>query len=162
MAVVHPICGGIDVHQAHLTACLRRVTEDSQVTQEVREFATTSPALLAWLDWLSAQDCPVVAVESTGVYWRPVYHVLAGTIEVVVGHAQEMRRRPGRKTDKADARWIAELLAHGLIRPILAEGTFYDEERYDRLQPRQEEQQRKRAVRALERLGYQVTLERVA
>ena len=117
MEVVHPICCGIDVHQTQLTACLRRVTEDGQVTQEVREFATTYPALLALLDWLSAQDCPVVAVESTGVYWRPVYHVLSGTIEVVVGNAQEMRRRPGRKTDKADARWIAELLAHGLIRP---------------------------------------------
>jgi transposase len=61
--------------------------------------------------------CPIVALESTGVYWKPVYHVLVGTVEVVVGNAQEMQRRPGRKTDKADARWIAELLAHGLIRP---------------------------------------------
>jgi transposase len=117
MQVIHPICCGIDVHQAQLTVCLRRVTEDGQVTQEVREFATTYPALLALLDWLSVQQCPVVAMESTGVYWRPVYHVLAGTVEVLVGNAHEMRRRPGRKTDKADARWIAELLAHGLIRP---------------------------------------------
>ena len=117
MQVVHPICCGIDVHQAHRTACLRQVTEDGQVTQEVRELATTSPALLALLDWLNAQPCPVVAMESTGVYWRPVYHVLAGTVEVLVGNAHEMRRRPGRKTDKADARWIAELLTHGLIRP---------------------------------------------
>jgi transposase len=117
MQVVHPICCGIDVHQAQLTVCLRRVTEDGQVTQEVREFATTYPALLALLDWLSAQHCPVVAMESTGVYWRPVYHVLAGTVEVLVGNAHEMRRRPGRKTDRADASWIAELLAHGLIRP---------------------------------------------
>jgi transposase len=98
MQVVHPICCGIDVHQAQLTVCLRRVTDEGQVTQEVREFATTYPALLALLDWLSAQQCPVVA-------------------EVLVGNAHEMRRRPGRKTDKADARWIAELLAHGLIRP---------------------------------------------
>jgi transposase len=117
MEVVHPSCCGIDVHQAQLTACLRRVTEDGQVTQAVRACATAYPALLAWLDGLSAQDCPVVAMESTGVYWRPVYHVLSGTIEVVVGNAQEMRRRPGRKTDKAAARWIAERLAHGLIRP---------------------------------------------
>ena len=117
MPVIHPICCGIDVHQAHLTACLRQATEDGQVTQEVREFATTYPALLALLDWLSAQQCPVVAMESTGVYGRPVSHVLVGTMEVLVGNAHEMRRRPGRKTDKADARWIAELLAHGLIRP---------------------------------------------
>jgi hypothetical protein len=96
MQVVHPICCGIDVHQAQLTACLRRVTEDGQVTQEVREFATTYPALLALLDWLSAHHCPVAAMGSTGVYWRPVYHVLAGTVEVLVGNAHEMRRRPGR------------------------------------------------------------------
>jgi transposase len=117
MQVVHPVCCGIDVHQARLTACLRCVTGDSQVTQEVREFATTYSALLALTEWLVEQHCPMVAMESTGVYWQPVYHVLSGALEVVVGNAQEMRRRPGRKTDKADARWIAELLAHGLIRP---------------------------------------------
>jgi transposase len=117
MQVVYPICCGIDVHQAQLTACLRRVTPEGQVTQEVREFATTYPALLALLDWLHAEQCPVVAMESTGVYGRPVYHVLVGTVEVLVGNAHEMRCRPGQKTDKADARWIAELLAHDLIRP---------------------------------------------
>jgi transposase len=117
MQVVHPICCGIDVHQAQLTACLRRVDADGQVTQEVRAFATTYDALLTLSTWLTEQQCPVVAMESTGVYWRPVYHVLEGTVEVLVGNAQEMRRRPGHKTDKADARWIAELLAHGLIRP---------------------------------------------
>lgn len=117
MQVVHPICCGLDVHQAQLTACLRRVDADGQVTQEVREFATTYDALLTLSTWLTEEQCPVIALESTGVYWRPVYHVLVGTVEVLVGNAQEMRRRPGHKTDKADARWIAELLAHGLIRP---------------------------------------------
>jgi Transposase len=114
MQVVHPICCGIDVHQAQLTACLRRVDVDGQVTQEVREFATTYDALLTLSTWLTEEQCPIAALESTGVYWRPVYHVLVGTVEVLVGHAQEMRRRPGHKTDKADARWIAELLAHDL------------------------------------------------
>ena len=114
---MHPICCGIDVHQAQLTACLRRVDTGGQVTQEVREFATTYDALLTLSTWLTEEQCPVVALESTGVYWRPVYHVLVGTVEVLVGNAQEMRRRPGHKTDKADARWIAELLAHGLVRP---------------------------------------------
>ena len=117
MPVVHPICCGIDVHQAQLTACLRRVDMDGQVTHEVREFATTYDALLTLSTWLTEAQCPGVALESTGVYWRPVSHVLVGTVEGLVGHAQEMRRRPGHKTDKADARWIAELLAHGLIRP---------------------------------------------
>jgi transposase len=117
MQVVHPLCCGIDVHQARLTACLRRVDTDGQVTTDVREFATTYDALLTSSTWLTEARCPVVALESTGVYWRPVYHVLVGTVEVLVGNAQEMRWRPGHKTDKADARWIAELLAHGLIRP---------------------------------------------
>jgi transposase len=117
MPVVHPIGCGIDVHQAQLTACVRRVDADGQVTQEVREFATTYDALCTLSTWLTEQQCPVVAMESTGVYWRPVDHVLVSAVEVLVGHAQEMRRRPGHKTDTADARWIAELLAHGLMRP---------------------------------------------
>jgi transposase len=117
MHVVSPGCCGIDVHQAPRTACLRRVGAEGQRTQEVREFGTTSNDLLALSDWLIAQDCPVVAMESTGVYWTPLSHVLAGVLEVFVGNAADMQRRPGKKTDKADARWIAALLAHGLIRP---------------------------------------------
>src|ERR671926_415021 len=117
MQVVHPVCCGIDVHQAQLTACLRRVSPAGQITTERRDLGTTYAELLALSDWLMESHCPVVALESTGVYWRPVYHVLAGTVEVLVGNAQEMRPRPGKKTDPADATWIAELLAHGLIRP---------------------------------------------
>jgi transposase len=117
MHVVPPSCCGIDVHQAQRTACLRRVDTEGQVTTDVREFATTDDAFLTSGTWLTEEQCPVAAVESTGVYWRPVSHVLEGMVEVLVGNAQEMRRRPGHKTDKAAARWIAELLAHGLIRP---------------------------------------------
>jgi transposase len=117
MPVVHPIGGGLDVHQAQLTACRRRVDADGQVTQEVRECATTDAAVLTWSPWLTEQPCPVVALERTGVYWRSVYHVLGGTVEVLVGKAQERRRCPGPKTDKADARWIAELVAPGRLRP---------------------------------------------
>jgi transposase len=109
MQVVYPICCGIDVHQAQLTACLRQVDEGGQVTQEVRAFGTTTSALLTLLEWLVEQHCPVVAMERTGVYWRPIYHVLSGAVDVVVGNPYEMRRRPGHKTDPADARWIAEL-----------------------------------------------------
>ena len=117
MQIVYAVCCGLDVHQATLTACLRRVSDDGQITTQLREDGTTYPELLALSDWLVAQDCPVVAMESTGVYWKPIYHVLSGVIEVVVGNARERRPRPGKKTDKADATWIAELLAHGLIRP---------------------------------------------
>ena len=117
MQVEHPVCCGIDVHKDTLTACLRRVDTNGQVSKEGREFATTYSSLLALSDWIVEQHCPVVAMESTGVSWKPVYHVLAGVVEVCIGNAHAMRSRPGKKTDKRDAAWIAELLAHGLIRP---------------------------------------------
>src|SRR5919199_2413838 len=117
MPVVHPICCGLDVHPASVVACLRCVGDDGQVRLERREYGPTHSELLTLGEWLLAEHCPIVAMESTGVYWRPVYHLLCGLVEVVVGNPQEIRQRPGKKTDKADASWIAELLAHGLIRP---------------------------------------------
>ena len=85
MQIEHPVCCGIDVHKDTLTACLRRVDANGHVSKEGREFATTYTSLLALSDWLVEQHCPVVAMESTGVYWKPVYHVLAGTVEVFIG-----------------------------------------------------------------------------
>jgi transposase len=117
MPVAHPVCGGIDVHKDTLTACLRHVDAHGQVRKEGRACATTSTSLLPLSDWLVAQHCPVAAMESTGVYWKPVSHVLAGAVEVCIGNAHALRSRPGTKTDKRDAAWIAALLAHGLIRP---------------------------------------------
>ena len=117
MQGAHPVCCGIDVHKDTLTACLRRVDANGQVSKERREFATTYTSLLTLSDWLVEQHCPIVAMESTGVYWKPVYHVLVGTVEVYIGNAHELRSRPGKKTDKRDAAWIAELFAHGLIQP---------------------------------------------
>jgi transposase len=73
--------------------------------------------LRAFRAWLIEQDCPLIALESTGVYWRPIYHVLAEVVEVVLANARDVRQRPGKKTDKAEATWSAELLAHGLIAP---------------------------------------------
>jgi transposase len=93
------------------------VDANGQVSKEGREFATTSTSLLTLSDGLVDQHCPVGAMESTGVYWKPVYHVLAGAVEVFIGNAHELRSRPGKKTDKRDAAWIAALWAHGLIRP---------------------------------------------
>jgi transposase len=117
MQVVYPVCCGLEVHQAQLTACLRRVSPAGQLTTERRDFGPTYAELLALSAWLMESHCPVVALESTGVYGRPVYHVLAGTVEVLVGHAREMRPRPGKTTDPADATGLAEWLAHGRIRP---------------------------------------------
>jgi hypothetical protein len=115
--VLHSVCGGIDVHAAQLTACLRRVSDDGQITTELVDGGTTSRALIALRTWLQEQQCPVVALERTGVYWKPVYHVLSEVVEVWVANSHDVRQRPGQKTDESDATWMAELLAHGLIQP---------------------------------------------
>ena len=115
MELRYSVCCGIDVHKRILVACIRRVVDSAQVTKETREFDTTVSGLLSLSTWLAEEGCTVVAMESTGVYWRPVYHALSGGFEVIIGNAREIRHVPGRKTDKTDAAWIAELLAHGLI-----------------------------------------------
>jgi transposase len=117
MQVIHPVCCGIDVHAAQLTACLRRVSDDGQITTELVNCGTTYRELIAFRTWLQEHQCPVVAMESTGVYWKPVYHVLSEAVEVCVANSHDVRQRPGQKTDQRDATWIAELLAHGLIKP---------------------------------------------
>jgi transposase len=117
MQVLHPVCCGIDGHAAQLTACLRRVGDDDTLHTEWRDFGTTYDQLLACRAWLDEQGCPIVVLESTGGYWKPIYHVLVEQLEVVVANARSVRQRPGKKTDKADAAWLAELLAHGLVEP---------------------------------------------
>lgn len=117
MEIVYPVCCGIDVHHKQLVACLRKVEKDGKVKKEIRQFNTTMSALKDLLKWLKENECPIVAMESTGVYWKPVYHILNQKMNVIVGNARDMRRRPGNKTDKTDSEWISELLAHGLIAP---------------------------------------------
>src|SRR5215212_1046553 len=115
MEVLYPRCAGLDVHQQTVVACAR-VASGSSVQQDVRTFGTATADLLALADWLTAHGCTHVAMESTGVYWRPVWHVLEGQVELVLANAAHIRNVPGRKTDVNDAMWIADLLAHGLIR----------------------------------------------
>jgi len=115
MDVLHPTCAGLDVHQQTVVACARIVVGNA-VTHDVRTFGTTTPELLTLSDWLTAHGCTHVAMESTGVYWKPVWHVLDGAFELVLANAMHIRNIPGRKTDVNDATWIADLLAHGLIR----------------------------------------------
>lgn len=117
MDLINPVCCGLDVHRAQVTACLRQVLPGGRVEMTHQEFSTTTQGLLELQTWLIEAQCPVVAMESTGVYWKPVYHILRDTVELIVGNARDIRQRPGKKTDKADAEWIAELLAHGLIQP---------------------------------------------
>ena len=116
MEVLYRRCAGLDVHKAALTACVR-VAEGGRVRREIREFGTCTRDLLALSDWLRTQGCTHVALESTGVYWKPVWHVLEGALELVLANATQVRNVPGRKSDVNDATWLADLLAHGLIRP---------------------------------------------
>ena len=108
---------GLDVHQATVVACLLIVREDGKVQKHVRTFGTTTRELLSLREWLLAEDCTHLAMESTGVYWKPVYAILEGALEIVVANAQHVKKVPGRKTDVKDAEWLADLLCHGLLRP---------------------------------------------
>lgn len=115
MDLHHPRCAGLDVHKDTVVACVR-VVRRGKVEQEVRTFGTRTADLLALSEWLSENECTHVAMEATGVYWKPVWHVLEGHFELVLANAAHIKAVPGRKTDVNDATWIADLLAHGLIR----------------------------------------------
>ncbi len=117
MEILYAICCGLDVHKDSVTACLRRRGAAGQVSKEVRSFGTTTGALLTLCDWLVAAGCTHVAMESTGQYWKPIFHILEGQfVQVLVVNAQHIKALPGRKTDLLDAEWIAQLLQHGLLR----------------------------------------------
>jgi len=108
-------CAGLDVHQATVVACLNVGAADARPTKEVRTFGATLPDLEDLRDWLTANGCALVAMESTGVYWKPVHAVLEDHFEMVVGNAHHIKNVPGRKTDVKDCDWISDLARHGLI-----------------------------------------------
>ena len=107
---------GLDVHQATVVACLLMVRKDGRVQKQLRTLGTTTRELLTLREWLLSEGCTHVALESTGVYWKPVYAILEGAFQIVVANAQHVKKVPGRKTDVKDAEWIADLLCHGLLR----------------------------------------------
>lgn len=115
--VIERVCG-LDVHKRTVVACLITPGPCGTPHKEIRTFSTVTADLLRLADWLSAAGCTHVAMESTGIYWRPVYNVLeaVGQFELLVVNAQHMKAVPGRKTDTHDAAWIADLLRHGLLR----------------------------------------------
>src|SRR3712207_3408499 len=116
MEVIYPCCAGLDVHKDTVVASAR-LAAGRGVTVEVQTFATTTAGLLALSSWLAERGCTHVAMEATGVYWKPVWHVLSdGDFTMVLANAAHVRNVPGRKSDVADATWLAELLAHGLVR----------------------------------------------
>lgn len=114
MEVLHPRCAGIDVHKDVVVAAIRCVSEP--VHREVRSFGTTTSELMSLSEWLESHQCSHVVMEATGVYWKPVWHLLEEDFELVLVNAQHVKTVPGRKTDVGDAQWLAELLAHGLVR----------------------------------------------
>lgn len=116
MEVLHPRCAGLDVHSELVVACAR-IAQGQQVERETAEFGTSTRELLRLQEWLASRGVTHVAMEATGVYWKPVWHILEGAFELVLGNARQMKTVPGRKSDQKDASWIADLQAHGLIRP---------------------------------------------
>jgi transposase len=117
MDVLHACCAGLDVHKKTVVACVRRVDPAGKVSKSTKTFATMTADLLELSDWLAMQGVKVVAMESTGSFWKPVFNLLGARFEVVLVNAHHIKQVPGRKTDVRDSEWIAQLLQHGLLRP---------------------------------------------
>jgi transposase len=113
--VLHARCAGLDVHKDVIVACAR-IVEGGSVRHELKSFATLTRGLLELSDWLESHGCTAVAMEATGVYWKPAWQVLEGHFDLILGNAAHIKNVPGRKTDANDAQWLSDLVAHGLIR----------------------------------------------
>jgi transposase len=116
MDILHRNCAGLDVHKETVVACVRKVV-DGKTRQEVRTFRTETSRLLELADWLTDEGVSHVAMESTGVYWKPIWNLFEDVFELILVNAEHIKAVPGRKTDVKDSQWIAELLQHGLLRP---------------------------------------------
>src|SRR5438132_14259639 len=116
MDILYERCCGLDIHKALVVACLITPGADGQPQKQVRSFGTMTADLLQLADWLADAACTHVAMESTGVYWKPIYNLLEGSFELLLINARHIKQVPGRKTDVKDCEWIADLLRHGLRR----------------------------------------------
>jgi transposase len=116
MQVVYERCCGLDIHKKLVVACLIVLAANGQRHKEIRTFRTTTQELLLMKDWLTAAGCTQIAMESTGVYWKPIFNLLDGDFDLLVVNAQYIKAVPGHKTDVRDAEWIADLLQHGLLK----------------------------------------------
>ena len=122
MEVVYPRCSGLDVHKRFVVACLS-IIEQGQRHKELRQVSTMTGDILALKAWLLASGCRQIAMESTGVYWNPLFHLLEDSFEIVLVNAQHMKAVPGRKTDVKDAEWLADPLQHGLLKASFIPGS---------------------------------------
>ena len=116
IGIVHPICCGLDVHKESISACIIFPDKDGVDQNSVKIFGTFTDDLRCLRMWLLEHECPVVAMESTGIYWRPVHNVLEDSLRVVLVNARDIKNVPGRKTDIGDSKWLCGLLRHGLLK----------------------------------------------
>ena len=117
MRILYRRCAGLDVHKTSVVACVLILQEDSRVEEQVRRFGTMTEDLKELAAWLSSQAVERVGMESTGVYWKPVWNILeAAGLDLLLANAQQVKALPGRKTDQKDSQWLADLLMHGLLR----------------------------------------------
>lgn len=122
MQILYGHCCGLDIHKKVIVACLVTTDPSGQVSKTVQSFGTMTADLLALSDWLAAAACTHVAMESTGVYWKPVYNLLEDRFTLLLANARHIKAVPGRKTDVRDCEWIADLLRHGLLQPSFVPG----------------------------------------
>jgi transposase len=116
MQVVYQRACGIDVHKKTIVVCVLLTQDDGTVQRHIRTFSTMTAQLLACVDWLESLQVEMVAMESTGVFWKPVFNLMEAHLKVMLVNAQHMKAVPGRKTDSKESQWIADLLRHGLLK----------------------------------------------
>jgi len=116
METIYRSCAGLDVHKKTVEACVRCLSEKGKLKSETRQFATMTPDLLRMSDWLASQGVTHVAMESTGVYWKPIFNLMEDRFTLLLVNARHVKQVPGRKTDVKDCQWLAQLLQYGLLR----------------------------------------------
>ena len=115
LKIVHPICCGIDVHKKFLVACIATTDDKGVTTYKFSRFSTFTNGLRKLSEWLCANSCTQVCMESTGKYWIPMYNILEATCKITLAHPKYVKAIRGKKTDKKDAKWIADLFKHDLV-----------------------------------------------
>jgi transposase len=115
MEIVHPLCCGLDIHKRSIQACLVSTDAAGRAQRTPRQFGTMTSDILALAAWLREAGCPLVAMESTGVYWKPIWNLLEEHFSLLLVNAAHLKRVPGRKSDVKDAEWLADLVRHGLV-----------------------------------------------
>src|SRR5262249_42328405 len=116
MENVFPCCAGLDVHKESVEACVRRIEPNGRLHQQTQHWGTMTCDLLAMADWMTAQGVAHVAMESTGIFWKPIYNILEGRFTMLLVNARHLKQVPGRKSDVRDCQWIAQLLQYGLLK----------------------------------------------